>query len=40
MMQKKKVIVVGGGMAGSSATFYLQKWVKEKGLPIETLLIE
>lgn len=39
-MQKKRVIVVGGGMAGSSATFYLQRKVKEKGLPIEILLIE
>lgn len=40
MMQKKRVVVVGGGMAGCAAAFYLQKEVKEKGLPIETLLIE
>lgn len=36
----KKIIIVGGGITGLSATYYLQKEIKEKGLPYETKLIE
>ena len=35
-MDKKRVIIVGGGIAGLSAAYYLQK----EGLPIEVKLIE
>lgn len=39
-MDKKKVIIVGGGIAGLSAAYYLQKEVKERALPIEIKLFE
>lgn len=38
--EKQKVIIIGGGAAGMTAAFYLQKEIKEKNLPIEILLIE
>ncbi|MDF2607828.1 MAG: hemG [Bacillales bacterium] len=37
---QKRVVVIGGGITGLSAAYYLQKEAKEKGLPIETILIE
>lgn len=38
--QKKKVAVVGAGITGLAAAYYMQKEIKEKGLPIELYLIE
>jgi len=38
--EMKKVVIIGGGITGLSAAFYLQKEIKDKNLPIETLLIE
>lgn len=38
--EKQKVIIIGGGAAGLTAAYYLQKEVREKNLPIEILLIE
>jgi protoporphyrinogen/coproporphyrinogen III oxidase len=38
--EKKKVAIVGGGIAGLTAAFYLQKIIKEKNLAIEIILIE
>jgi protoporphyrinogen/coproporphyrinogen III oxidase len=38
--EKQKVIIIGGGAAGLTAAYYLQKEVNEKNLPIEILLIE
>ncbi|KEK24912.1 protoporphyrinogen oxidase [Bacillus gaemokensis] len=37
---KKKVVVIGGGITGLTTAYYLQKEIREKGLPIDTLLIE
>jgi protoporphyrinogen/coproporphyrinogen III oxidase len=39
-MEKKTVVVIGGGITGLATAFYLQKEVKEKGLPIKIRLIE
>ena len=39
-VQKKKVAVVGAGITGLAAAYYMQKEIKEKGLPIELYLIE
>jgi protoporphyrinogen/coproporphyrinogen III oxidase len=38
--EKKKIIIIGGGIAGLTSTFYLQKAIKEHNLPIEIRLIE
>ena len=38
--QSKKVVIVGGGITGLSAAFYMQKEAREKGLPLDVLLIE
>ncbi|MDP4083928.1 MAG: protoporphyrinogen oxidase [Bacillota bacterium] len=38
--EKKKVAILGGGIAGLTTAFYLQKIVREKSLPIEIKLIE
>ncbi|PLS02987.1 protoporphyrinogen oxidase [Neobacillus cucumis] len=37
---KKKVVVVGGGIAGLTSAFYLQKTIQDQKLPIEIQLIE
>ncbi len=38
--QRKKVVIVGGGITGLSAAFYMQKEAREKGLPLDVLLVE
>src|SRR6478752_2367892 len=38
--EKKKVVIIGGGIAGLTSAFYLQKAVQEHNLPIEIQLIE
>ncbi|WP_017754283.1 protoporphyrinogen oxidase [Calidifontibacillus oryziterrae] len=38
--QKKKVVIIGGGITGVTTAYYLQKEIKMKDLPIETVLIE
>lgn len=38
--EKQKVVVIGGGAAGLTAAFYLQKEIREKNLPIDIQLIE
>jgi oxygen-dependent protoporphyrinogen oxidase len=38
--EKRKVAVIGGGITGLAAAFYLQKEAKEKGYPLEVILIE
>ena len=38
--RKQKVVIIGGGITGLTATYYLQKEAKEKGLPLEVKLIE
>ncbi|MFD0769641.1 protoporphyrinogen oxidase [Bacillus sp. CGMCC 1.60114] len=37
---KKKVVIIGGGISGLTTAYYLQKEVREQGLPIDTMLIE
>ncbi|MDM5153757.1 protoporphyrinogen oxidase [Bacillus sp. DX1.1] len=37
---KKKVVIIGGGITGLTTAYYLQKEIREKGLPIDTMLIE
>ncbi|MEY8351508.1 protoporphyrinogen oxidase [Bacillus cereus] len=37
---KKKVVIIGGGITGLTTAYYLQKEIREKGLPVDTLLIE
>lgn len=36
----QKVVIIGGGIAGLTAAYYLQKHIREQQLPLETLLIE
>lgn len=36
----KKVAIIGGGITGLTTAFYLQKWIRERNLPIEIKLIE
>lgn len=38
--EKQKVAIIGGGIAGLTAAFYLQKTMQENNLPIEIKLIE
>lgn len=38
--EKRKVAIIGGGITGLAAAFYLQKEAKEKGYPLEVVLIE
>lgn len=40
MVEKQKVAIIGGGIAGLTAAFYLQKIARENNLPIEVKLIE
>ncbi|MFJ7728050.1 protoporphyrinogen oxidase [Neobacillus sp. NPDC097160] len=37
---KQKVVIIGGGIAGLTSAFYLQKTIQENNLPIEIQLIE
>lgn len=39
-VEKKKVVIIGGGITGLSTAYYLQKEIKEKGLPLEVKLFE
>jgi oxygen-dependent protoporphyrinogen oxidase len=38
--KKRKIAVVGGGITGLAAAYYLQKEAREKGYPLEVVLIE
>ncbi|WP_223592921.1 protoporphyrinogen oxidase [Neobacillus bataviensis] len=38
--EKQKVVIIGGGIAGLTSAFYLQKAAKELSLPIEIKLVE
>ncbi|WP_066068385.1 protoporphyrinogen oxidase [Neobacillus soli] len=38
--EKQKIIIIGGGIAGLTSAFYLQKAVQEHKLPIDIKLIE
>lgn len=38
--EKRKVAIIGGGITGLAAAFYMQKEAKEKGYPLEVILIE
>lgn len=39
-MKKKTVVIIGGGITGLATAYYLQKEIKEKGLPIQVKLFE
>ncbi|MBV7508201.1 protoporphyrinogen oxidase [Bacillus sp. sid0103] len=38
--EKQRIIIIGGGIAGLTSAFYLQKAIQEDNLPIEIKLIE
>lgn len=38
--EKQKIIIIGGGIAGMTTAFYLQKHIHEKNLPMEIKLVE
>lgn len=38
--EKKLVVIIGGGITGITTAYYLQKEIREKNLPLDTLLIE
>lgn len=38
--EKRKVAIIGGGITGLAAAYYMQKEAKEKGYPLEVILIE
>lgn len=38
--KKKRAVIIGGGITGLAATYYLQKEVREKRLPLEVILVE
>ena len=37
---KRKVVIIGGGIAGLTSAFYLQKTIQENDLPIEIQIVE
>ncbi|MEM5671632.1 FAD-dependent oxidoreductase, partial [Bacillus cereus] len=37
---RKKVVIIGGGITGLTTMYHLQKDIRDKNLPIDTLLIE
>ncbi|ASN06567.1 protoporphyrinogen oxidase [Virgibacillus necropolis] len=40
MESSKEIVIVGGGITGLSAAYYLQKEIKEQGLPYKVKLVE
>ena len=36
----KRVVIIGGGITGLAAAFYLEKYAREKDVPINTTLVE
>ncbi|OLS36473.1 protoporphyrinogen oxidase [Bacillus sp. MRMR6] len=38
--EKKTVVIIGGGIAGLTSAYYLQKIVQEQQLPMEIILVE
>src|SRR5574342_886880 len=38
--EKQMVVIIGGGIAGLTTAFYLQKEARENNLPLEVKLIE
>jgi len=40
MSEVKQIAIVGGGITGLTTAYYLQKEIKEKGLPFEVKLYE
>lgn len=38
--EKQKVVIIGGGIAGLTSAYYLQKIVQEQQLPMDIILIE
>ncbi|WP_379970064.1 protoporphyrinogen oxidase [Ectobacillus sp. sgz5001026] len=37
---EQRIVIIGAGIAGLTATYYLQKEIREQNLPLQTLLIE